>query len=123
MTLGFMETLRGEFARQLRPFKGGTAGVAEVRRFVDGSGAVASVPPEMVAVHWQELSTEDAATLDVDLSGRPGFQVFFDGVINPPVVRNDVLVFDGRQVQIRRVELRGNNGPITSAYCAIRGDE
>jgi hypothetical protein len=116
-----METIRGPFANALRPFKGGTAGVAEIRRF-GASGPVASVPPEYIAVHWQELSTEDGAELDVDLGGRPGFQVFFDGVPTEAIDRNDVLIFGGYEVQVRRVELRSNNGPITSALCAIRGD-
>lgn len=121
MTLGYMVALRTQFAACLRPFKGGTAGEVEIRRYTRVGGVAASVPAEVVSAHWQELSTEALAALDMDLGGRPGFQVFFDGVLDTAVAKDDVLILpDDREIQVQRTELRGNNSPIDSAICALR---
>lgn len=125
-TYGLMESMRGEFANQLRPFKGGAVGVAEVQRVAqtgpDGTARTWSVssPPEYIPVHWEALDAEGADALGISLAGVHGRMFYLDGVLASPLGRGDLLITNGEKYQVMVVSQPGNNTPIDSVAAVRR---
>ena len=124
MVLGLMEAQRDLFADALRVFKGGTTGVAELRRTVTNGTArtwPASVPPELVDVHWEALDNDTANTLAIDITGTPGRTYWFDGRLETPLVEGDKIIVDDVTWQVTGHAQTGNNGPVDAVVAVRRG--
>lgn len=121
---GLMESMKREFGVQLRVFKGGNSGNAELRRVVV-SGTTrtwpAAVPPEIVTVHWEALDAEGADALGIDLSGTTGRRFWFDTILETPLVPGDRVIVDDVVYTVERGSEPGNNSPNDSVAAVRRG--
>jgi hypothetical protein len=119
---GLIERQRGLFANALKPLKGGTSGMAEIRRAVRTAGTrtwAAANPPEMVAVHYEQKRTDGGVPLDLSVSGAPGYTVFFDGRLATPVKDGDRILVNGLTLVVEMVNEIGNLTPIASVDCMV----
>lgn len=124
--LGLMEAQRTHFADALRVFKGGTTSIAEIQR-VSNSGTggkgrtwTASVPPEMVDVHWEAIDAEGADALGISLAGTHGRTFYFDGLLDTPLGVGDLVIVDDVKYQVEVISQPGNNSPIDSVAAVVR---
>ena len=115
--LGQMEHMRPAFARALRVFKGGS-GMAEILRAENAYAA--SVPPEIVPVHYELSQSQDGGIHTYSESGMPGYTLRFDGRLDQPVVAGDRLIVGGRTLEVVYGSYAANLGPVDSVETVLR---
>ena len=107
MVMGAMAAMRGEFARQLRPFK--NVQNAEIRR--RSANWVASVPAELISVHYEPTRSEDQGLHTYSESGLPAYTIHIDGFLATPLVADDQIIIGGRTFRIEFGSYPSNVAP------------
>lgn len=113
-----MESMRGQFGRQLRVFKGGKNGRAEILR---SANAYASAS-EFVNVHYEPTRSEDGGVHTYSESGMPAYTVFIDGRLTTPLRSRDRLRVRGITLQIEFGAFPGNLSPTDSFPSVLIGE-